>query len=80
MIEIRYEGYIRRQENKFRSYQIRFNFFPSDLNYSSILGLSSESRVKLSTLRPKTILEAKKIAGINPADLMILLSYVRSKS
>ena len=79
IIEIRYEGYIKRQEKQVLKLS-RFDSIsiPSDLNYSSILGLREESRVKLSTLRPKTILEAKKIAGINPADLMILLSHVRS--
>jgi tRNA U34 5-carboxymethylaminomethyl modifying enzyme MnmG/GidA len=40
-------------------------------------GLRTESRDKLIKFKPKTILEAKKIAGINPADLMIVLANVR---
>ena len=50
---------------------------PSSINYELMKGLKAESRFKLNKFRPKTILEAKKIAGINPADLMIVISNVR---
>ena len=76
--EIRYEGYIKRQKdqieklNRFNSMQLS----PS-IDYKSMKGLRNESRQKLITHKPKSILEAKKIAGINPADLLIVLAHVR---
>ena len=80
-VEIKYEGYIKRQERQvFKLKEMDDFMLSSSLNYSSINGLRSESIAKLSHHRPATILEAKKIAGINPADLMILLAHVRSKS
>ncbi len=76
--EIRYEGYIRRQKQQIDKLE-KFNNFsiPQSLNYENIKGLRNESRQKLIKFQPKTMLEAKKIAGINPADLMIVLAYVR---
>jgi tRNA uridine 5-carboxymethylaminomethyl modification enzyme len=75
---IRYSGYIDRQSkqidvlNRFNSMRI-----PDSLDYTKILGLRSESLQKLIHFRPKNIREAKSIAGINPADVMILLAHVR---
>ena len=80
-VEIKYEGYIKRQERQvFKLKEMDDFMLSSSLNYSSINGLRSESIAKLSHHRPATIFEAKKIAGINPADLMILLAHVRSKN
>ncbi len=78
MIEIRYEGYIKRQERQIDKLHSLDNIkFSEQLDYSKILGLRTESRDKLIKFKPKTLLEAKKIAGINPADLMIVLAHVR---
>ena len=79
IIEVRYSGYIKRQQQDIDRLN-RFNDIKlsSAINYDQISGLRTESRQKLSDLKPKTIFEAKKIAGINPADIMILLSHVRS--
>ena len=76
--EMRYEGYIRRQERQVEKLQ-KFNDFqiPDNFDYNLVKGLRNESRQKLLEFRPKTMLEAKKIAGINPADLMIVMAYVR---
>ncbi|MEK9727764.1 MAG: tRNA uridine-5-carboxymethylaminomethyl(34) synthesis enzyme MnmG [Candidatus Margulisiibacteriota bacterium] len=78
IIEIRYEGYIKRQERQVEKLFKMNNTILSDtLDYSKMTGLRTESRDKLLKFKPKTLLEAKKIAGINPADLMIVLSHVR---
>jgi len=76
--ELRYEGYIKRQERQIEKLN-KFNsmILPEGLDYSMIKGLRNESRHKLIEHRPKTMLEAQKIAGINPADLMIIMAYVR---
>ncbi len=80
LVEIRYSGYIIRQKRdieKLNKYnQVRLS---DSLDYNSILGLRNESRAKLLEYKPINILEAKKIAGINPADIMILLSHVNSR-
>ena len=79
MIEVRYSGYINRQQrdiDKLTKYNN--TTLPDSIDYDGILGLRTESRVKLNKYRPVTIFEAKKIAGIKPADIMILLSHVRS--
>ena len=49
---------------------------PDNFDYNLVKGLRNEGRQKLLEFRP-TMLEAKKIAGINPADLMIVMAYVR---
>ena len=78
IIEIRYEGYIKRQEKQIdKLRKLDHIIIPDSVDYSVMSGLRSESRDKLIKLKPKTILEAKKIAGINPADLMIVLANVR---
>ncbi|MEK9656871.1 MAG: tRNA uridine-5-carboxymethylaminomethyl(34) synthesis enzyme MnmG [bacterium] len=80
LVMAKYEGYIKKQAqdiekiNKQEKKEI-----PSSINYDSILGLRNESREKLKSEQPKTIYEAKRIAGINPADIMILLVYLDSK-
>ena len=76
--EIRYSGYIKRQERQIQKLEkVNSLRIPSGIDYHSILGLRNESRHKLIEHQPSTILEAKKIAGINPADLVILLAHVR---
>tara|TARA_A100001015_G_scaffold164843_1_gene183264 strand:+ start:2843 stop:4669 length:1827 start_codon:yes stop_codon:yes gene_type:complete len=78
MTEIRYAGYIKRQRDQIEKLD-RFNsmHLPASINYETMQGLRTESRQKLTELKPKSILEAKKIAGINPADLLIVLAHVR---
>ena len=78
IIEIRYEGYIKRQQKQIDKLQkLDYISIPDSIDYGAMLGLRAESRDKLIKFKPKTILEAKKIAGINPADLMIVLANVR---
>tara|TARA_Y200000002_G_C22365763_1_gene530982 strand:- start:252 stop:650 length:399 start_codon:yes stop_codon:yes gene_type:complete len=80
LVEIRYSGYIIRQKRDIEKLNKYNNVKLSDsIDYDSILGLRNESRHKLIELKPQNILEAKKIAGINPADIMILLSHVNSR-
>lgn len=77
IVEIKYEGYIKKQEQeiqkikKFETKQI-----PPTLDFSALIGLKKESRDQLIKFKPKTIYEAQRIAGINPADIMILIGYM----
>lgn len=73
-IELKYEGYIARQEElagrreKFENLRI-----PDDFDYKEIGGLSSEVMEKLSELRPETIGRAGRISGVTPAAVSLLL-------
>lgn len=75
MTSIRYEGYIVRQERQVaKIHALNMMVLPDAMDYAAIQGLRKESREKLEQHRPKTMLEAKKIAGINPTDVMILMN------
>ena len=77
-IQIKYEGYIKKFERvadkmlKNESKQI-----PIDIDYSKVPNLASEARQKLENIRPTSIGQATRISGVNPADISILLVYLR---
>lgn len=80
LVEIRYEGYLTKQSaevDKIKKFESRP--IPEDIDFSKILGLKKESREKFIAFSPKTIYEAKKISGINPADLMIIIAFLEKK-
>ena len=52
---------------------------PKDINYEDVLNLSLEAKQKLSNIRPMTIGQASRISGINPADISVLLIYLKQK-
>lgn len=76
-IQIKYEGYIRKEEEQVekmsRLEDLRLN---EELDYRAITALSMEARDKLSRLRPKTIGQAGRIPGVNPADISVLLIHM----
>jgi len=73
-IEIKYKGYIEREElvsekmQKFDSLSI-----PADINYNKMLSVSTEARQKLSRIKPRTIGQARRIPGVSPSDVNVLL-------
>lgn len=78
-IIIKYEGYIKRQEDqvaKFKKNEERK--IPSDINYDEIYGLRLEARQKLSKMRPENVGMASRISGVSPADIGVLLIYLSS--
>ena len=77
LVEMRYSGYLNKQEKEIEKiHSSEARIIPINLNFDTVAGLKKESRQKLSELRPKTVYEAKRIAGINPADLLILLAHM----
>ena len=80
-IEIKYSGYIKRQEKQIE-YAIRQEHrkLPPDLNYTAIQTLSMEAREKLTQVKPLTIGQATRIGGVNPADINALLFYLETQS
>ena len=76
-IQIKYEGYIKKEEEQVekmsRLEDLRLN---EAMDYRAITALSMEARDKLSRLRPKTIGQAGRIPGVNPADISVLLIHM----
>jgi tRNA uridine 5-carboxymethylaminomethyl modification enzyme len=71
--EIKYEGYTARQTQHNRELSNRnLQRIPDGFNFASIAGLSSETRQKLSKVRPLTLGQAARISGVTPADISIL--------
>ncbi|HHP7244195.1 MAG TPA: tRNA uridine-5-carboxymethylaminomethyl(34) synthesis enzyme MnmG [Elainellaceae cyanobacterium] len=76
-IDIKYSGYIQRQQNQIDQIARQANRpLPADLNYDTIDTLSKESREKLTSIRPLTVGQASRIGGVNPADVNALLVYL----
>ena len=77
-ILIKYKGYIdkaQRQVEKVKKMEEKQ--IPSDINYDDVLNLSLEAKQKLSQIKPITIAQASRISGINPADISVLLIYLK---
>ncbi len=77
-IEIKYEGYIARIENeveRFRS--LEGKQIPEGFDYSKVPSLRMEARQKLTKIRPATIGQASRISGVSPADISILLVWLK---
>ena len=79
-IEIKYEGYIKRQREqveKFRKNEKKR--IPEDIDYDEVYGLRTEARQKLEKMRPENIGRASRISGVSPADIGVLLIYLASE-
>eukprot|EP00177_Eucheuma_denticulatum_P007644 GFKZ01013907.1.p1 GENE.GFKZ01013907.1~~GFKZ01013907.1.p1 ORF type:complete len:754 (-),score=77.42 GFKZ01013907.1:451-2403(-) len=76
-IELKYEGYIKRQQDEVQKTRkaLTKQIDPS-FDYSEVCGLRNEAREKLSKLRPETVGQASRIGGVNPADIAVLNVYL----
>lgn len=76
-IEIKYEGYIRRQMQQVEAFKkIEAKRIPEDIDYHAIGNLRLEARQKLSRIRPENIGMASRISGVSPADISVLMVYM----
>ena len=70
----KYDGYLKRQEQQVKEAGKLDKFkIPEDIDYSNIEHISSETKDKLSKIRPKTLAQASRIGGVKPADISILM-------
>lgn len=77
-INIRYEGYIAKQEKEAeKMLSLENKKIPENLNYDKIPNLASEARQKLQEIHPLSIGQATRISGVNPADISILMVYLK---
>ena len=79
-IKIKYEGYINRQLSEIKKLESLEKYYLSrDLNYFKIVGLAYEAQEKLTKIKPNTLGQASRIAGISPADISILMLNLKGK-
>jgi tRNA uridine 5-carboxymethylaminomethyl modification enzyme len=80
-IQIKYEGYLVKQEKEVKdSLKFEMQLIPEHINYLDVPNLATEARQKLIKIRPLTIGQASRISGVNPADINMLLLYLKMQS
>ena len=78
--EFRYEGYAARQSEQNRALASRnLQKIPDGLDFSKIPGLRSETRQKLSAIRPTSLGQAARVSGVTPADIAIISIWLSKK-
>ena len=78
-IETKYEGYIKRQQELIDKMEKLENVnIPQDFNFLNIKTISAEAREKLHKIKPRSIGQASRISGVSPADVSILLVYLKN--
>ncbi len=79
-IEIKYEGYISRQLKQVEQYKkMEKKKIPVDIDYDAIGSLRLEARQKLKKMKPVSVGQASRISGVSPADISVLLVYLREQ-
>ena len=79
-INIKYEGYIKRQMRQVEQFKkLENKRIPENINYDEIQSLRLEAKQKLNQIRPSSIGQASRISGVSPADVSVLLVYLSSK-
>ena len=80
-IEIKYRGYINRQLSEIKKLSgIEKYMLPQGFDYFSIYGLTYEAREKLSKVKPNTLGQASRIAGVSPADISVLIMVLKQRT
>jgi tRNA uridine 5-carboxymethylaminomethyl modification enzyme len=78
-IEIKYDGYIQRQEDLIAKMdKLERILIPLNFNYTNLNAISTEGREKLCKIKPRSIGQAARISGVTPSDISVLLVYLKS--
>ena len=79
-IQIKYEGYINRQQDEIaKQERNETTLLPTDFDYAAVKGLSNEVVLKLNQAKPETVGQASRISGITPAAISLLLVYLKKQ-
>ena len=79
-ISIKYDGYIKRQAVQAEQFKkLEKRRIPSDIDYDDIDGLRIEARQKLIKIKPESLGQASRISGVSPADIAVLMIYLKTK-
>ena len=79
-IQIKYAGYLARQEKQVQEFKREESrLLPEDIDYDAITGLRLEAREKLQQIRPMSIGQAGRISGVSPSDIAVLLIWLESR-
>ena len=79
-IDIKYKGYIDKTEKEVeKMLNLEKKKIPEDIDYSKVRNIATEARQKLELVRPLTIGQASRISGVNPADITMLLVYLKKE-
>ncbi len=77
-LSVKYEGYLKKQQEQIaRARAMEDWVIPDSIDYNAIESLRIEARQKLSTMRPRSLSQAGRIPGVNPADIAVLMVYLR---
>lgn len=80
-INLKYDGYIRRQERQVTQYKkLENKRIPDDIDYDDVYSLRKEALQKLKDFRPSSVGQASRISGVSPADISVLLIYLEKNS
>lgn len=78
-INVKYEGYINKQQKEaLKMIKVDDKKIPLNINYDLVKNIAHEAREKLKTHQPKTLGQASRISGVNPADISMLLVYIEA--
>ena len=79
-VEVKYEGYVRRQLADIEEMRrLENRLLPSDVDFTAINGLRLEAQEKLQRIRPRSIGQASRISGVSPADVSVLIVWLASR-
>ncbi len=77
--QVKFEGYLQQEEEDIENFKKQENMIiPLDIDYKKLKGLRIEAQQKLDKIRPSSIGQASRISGVSPADVTILIMYIKS--
>src|SRR5579884_2511319 len=79
-LQVKYESYVRKQEQAVhRTQRLEDQLIPEGINYDDILHMRTQARQKLSKIRPRTVGQASRVEGVTPADVAILIIFLEKQ-
>ncbi len=79
-IELKYDGYIKRQLKQVEEFsRLEKKLLPDDIDYDGVTGLRLEAREKLKKMRPRSFGQASRISGVSPADISVLMIWMEGR-